>query len=62
MSGNDFLDSIAKKNRPEPNIDGDFDCMVCRERIFKAYLDRQSDKIYWWCSQDHESSIGDIGI
>jgi hypothetical protein len=56
-TGNDFLDSIAKGNRPGANVSGDFDCFECRERIGEAYMDRINGKMMWWCSQDHLSSI-----
>lgn len=57
MQGNDFLDGIDKSTRPEPNIEGDFDCFECREPVSKAYYDKNESILYWWCSSDHESYI-----
>jgi len=57
MKGDDFLDAIAESSRPEPNVEGDFDCFECNERVSLAYHDRNEGKLMWWCSKDHESSI-----
>lgn len=57
MKGNDFLDSIGEENRPEPNVEGDFDCFECRQRIFVAYHDKREGTLVWWCDQGHESFI-----
>jgi hypothetical protein len=62
MDGNDFLDSIGKSARPEPNVGGDFDCFECRERIDFAYYDYSEKILYWWCSSDHESKIKDFNL
>jgi hypothetical protein len=57
MKGNDFLDSISSGSRPEPNVEGDFDCIECRKRVFVAYHDKTAATLTWWCDDDHESSI-----
>ena len=57
MKGNDFLDSIGDSSRPETNVEGDFDCFECRQRIFVAYHDKNEGTLTWWCSDSHESSI-----
>jgi hypothetical protein len=57
MKGNEFLDSIGDSSRPEPNVEGDFDCFECRQRIFIAYHDKTEGVLKWWCDQSHESSI-----
>jgi len=57
MDTNDFLDSISKESRPEPNVDGDFDCFQCGERVFQAFLDRAEGNIIWYCSENHVSSM-----
>lgn len=62
MKGNEFLDALNDDSLPEPNVDGDFDCHQCRERIFKAYHDKNDNVLYWWCSQRHESRIKGFNI
>jgi hypothetical protein len=62
MQGNEFLDAIGKSSRPDTNIEGDFDCFTCRERVDVGYYDYANSVLYWWCSQDHESSIKEISL
>jgi hypothetical protein len=57
MKGNNFLDSIGNYSRPEPNVEGDFDCFECRQRISSAYHDKSEGILIWWCDKEHQSSI-----
>jgi hypothetical protein len=58
MQGDDFLDAISPSSESvKPNIQGDFDCHECRERVFEAYLDYNESVISWQCSSGHISSI-----
>lgn len=60
----DILNEVNKgSERPEPNMDGvDFDCHTCGTRVERAYYDRKEDKLYWWCEDDHESMIEEVGL
>lgn len=60
MKGSEFLSQVANKAKPEPNIFGDFDCMVCREAVLEAFWDAVSNVLTWECSQGHVSGIKDF--
>jgi hypothetical protein len=62
MKGDDFLDSLDEDPFPEPNVEGDFDCHECRERIFVAFHDKNENILYWWCSKKHESRIKGFNV
>lgn len=58
MSEDTFREmASAKRERPEPNVEGSFACMDCGEPVSFAYYDRASSTLYWWCSEDHQSAI-----
>lgn len=59
---NDFLDRLAEKSRPEPNVTGDFDCMECRAPVSEAYYDRRKGTLTWWCPDDHESVMEEVQL
>jgi hypothetical protein len=62
MPANDFLDDVGRSSRPAPNVSGDFDCFVCRERIDDAHYDYSTMVLSWWCSEGHESTIKDFNL
>jgi hypothetical protein len=62
MRGDDFLDAVAKTVRPEPNVEGSFDCMECEEEVEHAVLDRKQRTLRWWCSKDHESVMEKVNL
>lgn len=57
MDPNDFIESVSKTSRPTPNVEGDFDCHICRERVDDGFYDYAEGILSWWCSQEHKSSI-----
>jgi hypothetical protein len=62
MPSNDFLDEIGRESRPTPNVSGDFDCFVCRDRVDDAYYDYSTMILTWWCKDDHKSHIEDFKL
>ena len=62
MRGDDFLDAIDDDVAPECNVEGDFDCFECRERVSEAFHDKNTNILYWWCSKDHQSQIKGFNI
>lgn len=58
----DFLDSLSKPTKHEPNVSGNFECQECREPVSAAYYDRPNSIIKWWCSKDHESEIKEFNV
>jgi hypothetical protein len=40
-------------------VDGTFKCqdIECEEIVTKGYFDVDKNKMFWYCSKDHESSM-----
>jgi hypothetical protein len=57
MDPNEFIESVSREIRPKPNIEGDFDCHTCMERVDNGFYDYAEGILWWWCSKEHRSHI-----
>lgn len=52
-------DEIVK---PEPNVQGSFDCQTCGLSVMEAFLDRREATLKWYCPEGHESVMEEVGL
>lgn len=52
----------AEETRPEPNVEGSFDCQTCDLSVMKAHLDRREGTLKWYCPNGHESLLEEVTI
>jgi hypothetical protein len=54
---------LNKDNKPNPTnmepASGSFNCQTndCNETVYTGYINRDSGRLLWICSQGHESSV-----
>lgn len=56
----DFLNkNIKKQHHNVEEINGSFSCQNkdCDETVYDGFVDKDESRIYWTCSQGHESSV-----
>lgn len=60
--GDDILSRANRGSRPEPNVEGDFQCQTCRVYTSEAHYDGSTQILRWWCKDDHESKIEEFSL
>lgn len=53
----DFLNDKPVDDANLQKLDGDYGCQICDKQTPVAYFNEKEGEIFWYCSEEHKSSI-----